>query len=87
MCADKYKYLCSVRYESDLFAALVTDGHVCPGDLVVMDIGITGKVERVIFVDTTSDEYQMLSDLVHVDKVVEIYHKYWPTQKDNDGNS
>lgn len=87
MCADNYKYLCSVRYESDLFAALVPKGSVSPGDLVALNIGIMGNVERAVFVDTNSEEFQMLSDLAHVHEVVEIYRKYWSAKEDSYGDS
>lgn len=87
MCADNYKYLCSVSYEDNLFAALIDGHHVSPGDYVKLNIGVLGKVERVVFVDTTSEDYQFLTDFVQVDEITEVYHKRWSKEEESDGNS
>lgn len=73
----KYTYLCAVSDGEKLHAATTTECLALVDDLVVLDNGVRGTVVRVVFVNTTDEDYAMFNDFVPVHEIVEVYRRTW----------
>lgn len=81
---DKYCYICTVEAGDSLYAASLPCRDVFPGDLVTLDSGMQGIVKRVVFWDTTTEDYALLTDFVAVDEIVEVYRHVWSKAEESE---
>lgn len=81
---SNYKYLCAIQVGDKLFSATIDSAEVHPGCLVTLDNGVQGYVKRVVFVDTSSQDYAIFTDFIAVNEIVEVYHHWWSKNKESE---
>jgi hypothetical protein len=81
---NNYKYLCAVKSGDKLFSATIDSAECSPGDFVILDSGLTGYVQRVVFVDVMSQDYAIFTDFVPVDEIVKVYHHWWSKSEESE---
>lgn len=79
-----YKYIYRVDTADHRYVAIHDHAEASIGDLVVMDNGIMGTVNRVVMMDVNSQDYALLTDFVEVRGIVEIYHHWWSKSSESE---
>lgn len=80
----QYKYVYAVHAGDRLLAATTDNYEASPGDFVHLDNCVRGTVKRVVFFDTKSDTYALLSDFVTVHEIVEVYRHAWSKTEESE---